>query len=599
MKRLTKTVAIFSIFLIVYLPLQAKKDDQKTILKGFPEFVEKTMKEWKVPGVVISIVKDGKVIFAQGFGLRDVKQGLKVTPQTIFAIGSSSKAFTATAIGILVDEGKIDWDKPVRTYLPAFKLYDPVASERMTPRDLLCHRSGLPRHDLMWIGSSASRKNLFDRLANLEPSRDFRSTFQYQNLMFMTAGHLVGEVTGTTWEDFVKLHIFEPLGMKDSNFSVNDSQKASDFALPYREKEDKVLEIAFRNIEAIGPAGSINSNVVDMANWVLLNLNKGKWGEKQIISEASLNQLHSPQMIAQEAVFRRFEQYEEFLPQSYGLGWFIAPYRGHLLIHHGGNIDGFSALVSFLPRDKAGMVVLTNLNGTLLPYIIAFNLCDRLLGLDQVPWNMRMREMMNKMKEEAEKAKKEKDKDRKPDTKPSHPLEDYAGDFEHPSYGVMSIKKEGELLKATYNSMPYDVSHYHYDIFEFKNEFYDITQRVFFFTDSKGNIGSLSIQLEPALKEIVFTRMPEKKMMEKSFLEKFMGEYILGEMTVKISLKGEKTLILSIPGQPDYELVPYKGTEFNIKNIPGASIEFILDESGQVKEAKFSQPGGTLTAKKK
>ncbi|MFQ6032023.1 MAG: serine hydrolase domain-containing protein, partial [Candidatus Zixiibacteriota bacterium] len=215
------------------------------------------MKEWKVPGLAISIVKEDKVIYTKGFGFRDVKKGLKVTPHTLFAIGSCTKAFTAVAMGFLVDEGKLDWDKPVREYLPSFKLKDPFASERMTPRDLVCHRSGLPRHDLVWYNSSTSREELTHRLQYLEPSKDFRTTYQYQNLMFMTAGYMVGKIAGKTWEEFVRERILEPLGMEESNFSVEDSKKAPDFALPYfKDKQERVIEIPFRNIDNVGPAGS-------------------------------------------------------------------------------------------------------------------------------------------------------------------------------------------------------------------------------------------------------------------------------------------------------------------------------------------------------
>ena len=579
---------------LFYLPLVAKKAPEKVNFKGFDQFVSETMKVWKVPGLAIAIVKDGKVILSKGYGFRDVEKKLKVTPKTLFAIGSCTKAFTATTMGILVDEGKLDWDKPVRAYLPAFKLKDSFASERMAPRDLVCHRSGLPRHDWMWYNSSASRRELFDRLQYLEPSKDFRDVFQYQNLMFMTAGYLVGQIAVTTWEEFAQKRLLDPLGMKDSNFSVEDSKKAEDFALPYIEKDEKVIEIPFRNIDTVGPAGSINSNVTDMVQWILLNLNKGKHGEEQIISENTLKEIHAPQMIASKSF-----EYDESFYSTYGMGWSISAYRGHLLLAHGGGIDGFIALVSFMPRESTGMVIFTNLNGNPLPSIVAYNVYDRLLGLDLIDWNKRIKERIDKAKKEAEEAKKEKDKDRKPNTKTSHPLEDYAGDYEHPGYGLFSVKKEGDLLKGEYNSISFDVEHYHYDIFKMENEFLEIDAKLSFFTDNKGNIGSLAVQLEPSVKEVVFTRMPEKKMTEKSFLEKFVGEYVLGEVTVTVSLKGEQTLFLSVPGQPEYELIPYKGTEFNLKNLTGFSIEFIMDESGIVTEAKITQPNGVFTAKKK
>jgi CubicO group peptidase (beta-lactamase class C family) len=507
-KRLTRVGCLaFIISFLINSLFAVKQKPPEAYLKGFDKSITKAMGEWKVPGLAISVVKDGKVIFSEGFGLRNVKQGLKVTPKTLFAIGSCTKAFTAASMGILVDEGKLDWDKPVREYLSSFKLKDPYATEWMTPRDLVCHRSGLPRHDLVWYNSSASRQELFDRLQYLEPSKDFRTTFQYQNLMFMTAGYMVGKIAGTSWEEFIRNRIFVPLGMNDSNFSVNDSQKTSDFALPYLEKEDKVTEIPFRNIDTIGPAGSINSNVTDMANWLYLNLNKGKFGEVQVISERALNEIHSPQMMMSSKSYK----YDETFYSMYGMGWSITSYRGHLLLIHGGGIDGFTTLVSLMPRDKMGIVILTNLNGTSLPQVVTYNAIDRLLGLDEILWSKRIREEVDKAKEEAKKAEKEKDKDRKMGTKPSHALEDYAGNYENPGYGVLSIKKEGDLLKGEFNSIPFSLTHYHYDIFELYNELLEQKQKVSFFTDNKGNIGSLSVQLEPAVKEIVFFRAAVKE----------------------------------------------------------------------------------------
>lgn len=449
MKR--RTMGLFATLVVLALVLSpaaaAGKKEPRLDPKDFSAFVHKTLSEWKVPGVAVAVLKNGQVILAEGYGTRDVKNKLEVTPRTVFAIGSSSKAFTATAVGILVDEGELDWKKRVRDYLPTFQLQDEFATAQMTPRDLLCHRSGLPRHDLVWYGSALSRKELFDRMRYLEPRADFRTLFQYNNFMFLTAGYLAGEVTGSTWEAVVRTRIFEPLGMKDSDFSVEDSRKKPDHALPYGEKDDQITEIPFRNLDAMGPAGSINSNVLDMAQWVLLSLNKGKAGDKQVISESSLAEIHSPQMVVQEGVFRLLEIFPEMFTTSYGLGWFITNYRGHTWLHHGGNIDGFSAFVTFLPRDNMGVVVLCNKNGSDLPEIVALNIYDRLLGLDQVPWSGRFMEIRDKRKAEAEKVKNDADKDLKPGTKPSHPLDDYAGEYTHPAYGTLSIRKRGRASR--------------------------------------------------------------------------------------------------------------------------------------------------------
>jgi len=593
-QNLKKSIFLIVLLFVFLISLWAIEPNAKKKLKGFDKFVKKSMEEWKVPSVAISIVKNGKVILSKGYGFRDIKKKLEVTPKTLFAIGSCTKAFTAVATGILVDEGKLDWDKPVREYLPFFKLHDPFTSERITPRDLLCHRCGLPRHDLMWYNSSCSREELIRRLRYLEPSQDFRYKWQYQNLMFVVAGYLIEKITGKTWEEFIRERIFKPLGMMNSNFSVEDSKKSPDFALPYLEKDGKVIEIPFRNIDNVGPAGSINSNVEEMAKWIMLNLNKGKYNGKQIISESAISQIHSPQMVISQPI-----KYDELFYSTYGMGWVITAYRGHLMLQHGGGIDGFTALVSFMPKDKIGIVILTNLSGTPLTSIIAYNIYDRLLGLDQIPWNERIKEEVKKAKEQTEKAKKEKDKDRKPNTKPSHPLEDYTGEYENPGYGIIKIEKEGENLKATYNSITYKLTHYHYDVFELKNELFEITKKVSFFMDKKGNINSLSIQLEPSVKDIVFTRIPEKKLREESFLRQFIGKYELNGLILTVYLKGKNKLILVVPGQPEYELVPYRGTEFNLKNFEGYSVEFKRDKSGKVISMIIKQPNGVFTAKKK
>ena len=217
----------------------------KEPLAGFDSFVNQAIHAWEVPGLAIAVVKNGQVVLAQGYGFRDVDKKLPVTPKTLFAIGSCTKAFTTFVMGTLVDEGKLDWDKPVRTYIPELRLHDRVASELITPRDLVTHRSGLPRHDLVWYNATLSRKEIVDRLPYLEPTETFRSKFQYNNIMYMTAGYLVERLTGQSWEDAVRARIFTPLGMTGSNFSVKDSQKAADFARPYDDRDDKIVESHF------------------------------------------------------------------------------------------------------------------------------------------------------------------------------------------------------------------------------------------------------------------------------------------------------------------------------------------------------------------
>ncbi len=251
-------------------------------LEGFDEIVAKGLAQLKVPGAAIAVVKGQEIVLAKGYGLRDLESKLPVTADTLMAIGSSSKAFTAYTLGALVDQGKVEWDKPVRTYIPWFRLYDADAGDRLTPRDLVTHRSGLPRHDLVWYNNkTATREQLVRRLAHLPPTADLRERWQYNNLMFLTAGYLVETMTGQSWEESVRALVFGPLGMARSNFSVVESQKDRDFALPYAERDGKLTKLPFRDITLVGPAGSINSSANEMARWVTVHVNGGKLGDSR------------------------------------------------------------------------------------------------------------------------------------------------------------------------------------------------------------------------------------------------------------------------------------------------------------------------------
>src|SRR5437660_7740277 len=381
------------------------------------QFIPAQMRSWKVPGLAIAVVQNGRVIYSHGFGLRDVKGNLPVTSKTIFAIGSISKSFTSLSMGMLNDEGKLDWDKPVRQYIPEFQMYDPVASERMTPRDLISHRVGMASHDLLWYSSEFSREDLVRRLRFLQSDHDFRSGYHYNNMLVMTAGYLIGKVSGENWEDFVRHHIFDPLLMNSSNFSVVDSRKSPDFAHPYRKDEHSgaVPEIPFHVMSAIGRAGSINSNVDDMARYAIFQLGKGKTGDRQLVSEANLNLNHSPQVPMPGGA-----PSNAIGPRSYAMGWVISSYRGHPLWWHNGGIDGFYAFLSLLPDQNLGVVILTNLlDDDPVPEIVQYHIYDDLLGLDSVDWVKHFQDLEAKQKTAEEEENKKELSERKPNTHPS------------------------------------------------------------------------------------------------------------------------------------------------------------------------------------
>jgi CubicO group peptidase (beta-lactamase class C family) len=327
--------------------------------------------------------------------------------------------------------------------------------------------------------------------------------------MVMTAGYLVGTVAGTSWEDFCRARILAPLGMTETNFSTDDSQKAADFSRSYTLVKGQVEEFPFYNADALGPAGSVNSTALDMASWVLMNINKGKYGEKlekQIISERRLGQIHAPQIVVPEDL-----KYPELYYPTYGMGWRMNAYRGRPLVSHGGAIMGFSAMAAFLPVEKIGIVLLNNLEDAPVNSTLAYNVIDRLLGLAPVDWAQRVRDDEARSKAEAEKRARDRDADRQPGTRPSHEIPAYAGVYEHPAYGRIAVTFDGTGLKADYHQRTFVFEHYHYDVFKMKNDWMDASHKVTFGTDAHGAVASLSVPFESSVKDIVFVRKPAAK----------------------------------------------------------------------------------------
>ncbi len=567
----------------------------KKALEGFDDVVTKGLAQVNVPGAAVAVVKDTEVIYARGFGLRDLEKKLPMTADTLMAIGSSSKAFTTFALGTLVDQGKVEWDKPLRNYIPWFRLYDAQAGERLTPRDLVTHRSGLPRHDLVWYNNyTATREQLVRSLAFLPPSADLRERWQYNNLMFLTAGYLVEVLTGKPWEDSVRSLVFGPLEMTRSNFSVADSEKDADFAQPYDERDGKLVKIPFRNITNIGPAGAINSSVDEMAHWVTVHINNGKYKDKQVVAPTTLADMHSAYMPTGGTSTR-----PDISPSDYGLGWFIDTYRGHARVEHGGNIDGFSALVCLFPNDGLGFVVLTNKNGTPFPDLVAETAADRILGLEAVDWIGDAAKRLAEARAAQKEAEKKQAGRRRPGTAPAHKLAEYAGDYWHPGYGALKVEAKGTQLLFTYNAITTPLEHWHYETFNgLKTD--DPTfqgMKLTFRTDVNGNVAGVSAPFEPTLDEIVFARRPEARLSDPAYLKKVVGKYELRGQPVAVGMKGDG-LTLFIPGQPVYDLVPELGGEFALKQFKTITLKFIEDAAGQVTGIEIYQSGGVFEAKR-
>ena len=567
----------------------------RAALAGFDAWVDSALAAWHVVGAGVGIVVDGEVVYARGHGLRDRDRKLPATTQTLFAIGSASKAFTVFALGTLVDQGRIAWDNPVVDYLPWFRMYDPDVTRRLTMRDLVTHRSGLPRHDLLWYNNpTATREELVRRLRYLRPNKDLRETFQYNNLMFLTAGYLAGTLMGTPWEDAIRSLVFQPLGMTGSNFSVAESQRASDFSLPYEVRHDTVRVMPFRDISLVGPAGSINSSVEDMLKWVRMQLSDGTVDGRRVIQAATLQDMHAPHMAI------GVSDQKEFGATDYGMGWFLTSYRGHYRADHGGNIDGFSALVVLYPHDRLGIVVLTNQNGSPLPGLVALHAADRIFGPPQRNWSGEALARRSAAQAEQRQAEQRKTSVRVPNTRPSHPLADYAGEYADSGYGTLSIALDSGHLVATYNGIRTALEPWHYDVFNGARNPADPTfedMKYLFAGNAKGDIDAVSAPFEPSVDPIVFRRQPDAQLRDSTFLQRFTGRYALATDTFAVVRQGA-ALVLNVKGQPPYRLVPYRRAEFDLAGLQGFSLAFTTDASGAVTGLVSRQPDGVYTAKR-
>jgi hypothetical protein len=412
--------------------------------------------------------------------------------------------------------------------------------------------------------------------------------------MYLTAGYLVEVLTGKKWEDGIRALVLDPLGMKRTNFSVADSQKDSDFALPYRENEGKLEKIPFRSLNNMGPAGSINSSVNEMSRWVMVHLNGGKLKDKQIINPQTIQDMHLVHMPTGGT-----PDIPEVTPANYGMGWFVDSYRGHGRVHHGGNIDGFSAMVSMLPQERVGFVMLTNKNATGLGELLIRHATDLILGLERKDWVGEAAKSKVKGDEAAKEAEKKKAARRVLNTKPSHKLEDYAGDYFHPGYGDLKVTAEKGQLAFTYNYITTPLEHWHYETFngvKAGDPVFEDT-KLNFITDANGNVARLEAPFEATLDPIVFDKKPDARLSDPAYLRKFAGTYVLIEQPIAISLKGN-ALFASVPGSPDMELVPGLGDEFTLKEMKVVTLRFKMDEKGNVTALELIQPGGTFEAKR-
>lgn len=502
------------------LQVIAQKSTNTTDLrfKGLDTAFERVLNDWHVAGFAVVVVQKNKVVYVRGFGYRDFAGKLPVTPNTVFPIGSCTKSFTAALIGKLQKDDKLDIDKPVTNYLPSLKFYNDALTANINLRDMMSHRTGLPRYDLSWyFFNTPSIDSMVRRIQYMEPAAGLREKWQYNNFMYAAQGAVIEQLTGKSWGDNVKERLFIPLDMNHSNVSIPELEKSGEVAVGYTVRGDhSIKELAYYHIGGMAPAGAINSNVIDMAKWVMAWINNGIYNGKEVIPADFRNEAISSQSILDGSLPGKDHPGMYF--SNYGFGWFVDSYDGHYRVEHGGNIDGFSANTSFFPSDSIGIVVLSNQSESKVPGIVRNLIADRILNLPYHDWNSEVKHAADKAGRERDQAMGEMATAAKhhPST---HGLTDFAGNYHHPAYGTLHCFVKNDSLFANTVTRTLWLRHGNYDVFEVfekdPTEGIDTSKyfgiNIQFHMNVAGDIDGFESQLEGGIKPSFWNREMENQ----------------------------------------------------------------------------------------
>jgi CubicO group peptidase (beta-lactamase class C family) len=577
---------------------RAQDADLTRKLDGFDDYMAKVLKDWNGPGIGVGIVAGDKLVFAKGYGYRDYEKKLPFTPGTVCPIASNTKLFTAVAAGMLVEEGKLTWDQPVRESVPTVRFHNEQLNNSVTLRDMLSHRTGITRHDTIWYKSDFTRKELFDRLKYLEPQEPMRQAYLYNNLMFAGVGYMIELQSGKTWEQFVRDRILQPLDMKSTGYSIAGMVEQPEHGVGFTEKRDSfdLYRIPYyEDIAGVAPCGAIVSNIEDLSHWLIALINDGKYRGREVLPASVLKQTLQP-AIALPNTAAEQRGYWELLNAAYGMGRQTASYRGHLITYHGGDLPGFHSQVSFMPKERIGVIVLVVGNHTAPLYnYVSYNVYERLLGMDQTPWPDRGLTIRLKAKEANTQARKKAGEDRVANTRPSHGLAEYAGEYDNPAYGPVKIALADGKLHFDFHKIVLPLTHFHYDRFDTPDDEQDGKWSVNFRTNPQGDIEQAVMSLDEA--EAVFTRKPEK--LAPALLTQLAGSYETPTGTkIQVTYQESRGLQLVPPGAPPLPLNQVKALRFRTPQFSDVVFEFVV-ENGQVKALKQKDPGAEFTYPKK
>ncbi|HEX7091877.1 MAG TPA: serine hydrolase [Longimicrobiales bacterium] len=459
-------------------------------LAGLGAYIEQARKDWGIPGLAIAIVRDDSVIFARGYGVREYGRDEPVDEHTLFAIASTTKAFTVAALGMLVDEGVLDWDDPVRKHLPWFELQDPYVTRHVTIRDLLTHRVGVAREDNVWIAGPFERPEILRRVRYLDQVREFREGYSYNNLMYMVAGEVVAAAADTSWDAFVETRLFRPLGMRRTTSRFDVVETRDNVSSSHIRSGDQIIVMDRRDYDALGPAGSIYSSAWEMAQWLRLHLNGGVYEGKRLLEQATLEEMHTPQVVIRmDSVTRRMFPTQNFA--AYGLGWRLQDYHGRKVVQHTGSVNYTRTQIGMIPSEGIGFVAMANLSSSSLQTALMYRVFDLLLGLPERDWSAEYLALAERSREAGPQRVAAGAEERGP----SLPLDAYAGTYSDSLYGEVTVSLENGRLVLRYSpDYVADLEHWQFDTFRGRWRTRGFGQStVTFGLDARGRVRSLEL----------------------------------------------------------------------------------------------------------
>ena len=435
-------------------------------LAGLDAYAAKAVADWKVPGLAIAVVKDGRIVFAKGYGVRELGKPAPVDTQTLFAIGSTTKAMTSASLGMLVDEGKLRWDDKVTRILPGFQLADPYVTRELTVRDLLTHRAGLGNEDVLWYEADNSPEEVIRRIRFAEPAYSFRSSFIYQNIMYAVAGQIIAAESGIPWQQFVRTRIFAPIGMVNTVPLLDSARRRPNVASPHYRTGDTVRVISNASVDAVASAGAVWASVADMARWMRFVLDSAQVNGHRLLKPETYAEWLKPETMVTPEEFYPTARLTKPHWTTYAFGWFQEDYSGRMVDFHTGSIDGMVAIIGVIPDERLGVYVLANLDHAEVRHALMYRVFDAYLGNPPRDWSTDLLKLYGSLAAAADSAHQRTIARRIPDTRPSLALAQYAGSYADSLVGTVVVSlEEGKLRLRTSSTRAGTLEHWEYDTF--------------------------------------------------------------------------------------------------------------------------------------